>query len=244
MDIPQKIDDLRCFRAFGDDPTPDQIRKAWREVPTILRSPDRSTRLLYPAALVASDSPHGHPFHPETLDPAPAPEAEAAPGWFRGADGWKPRVPLGGMMVYAATGPLGGVEAANPAFAVFKEHGLLRPGDSRDDRAGIDAAAARLADDREFLAKDRLALCEAMRMRLPRRVKFTTADLMEALLNPRRPIVASTHPRLASFPEAGLGTAARRGWDLRGLAALATPPGPRPVAEGSRPEGPPLVAAS
>ncbi|AMV40934.1 hypothetical protein [Planctomyces sp. SH-PL62] len=210
----------RLARDCGGDPTPDRVREAWAGVPTLVRSPDRSTRWLYPARFLASDSPHGYAAHPETLEPAPAPDAEAAPGWVRTARGWAPHVPLGGAEVYAATGRLGGLEAANPALAVYRGHGLLGRRDSLDDRARVDAAAARLADDAEFAPGDRLALCEAMRARLSRRVKYTLGDLTAALLNPRRPVAASTHPRVVAFPEADLASLARRGWDLRGLAAL------------------------
>lgn len=208
----------RLARASGDDPTP--ARRAWQEVPTRFRAPDGSLRFLYPAALVAADSPRGYPFHPETLDPAPDLDAETSPGWIRTGSVWAPHVPLGGAMIYAATGRLAGLESMNPAFAVYKEHGLLGTRDGLGDRGRLDAAAARLADDREFSPRDRLDLCAALRKRLSRRVKYTPADLMAGLLQPHRPIVASTHPRLASFAESELAGLDRRGWDLRGLAAL------------------------
>lgn len=220
--------DAALARGYGDAPSSDHVRLAWERIPARFRSPDGSTRLLYPAAFVASDSPHGYASHPETLDPAPDPAAESAAGWMRSGSGWLPRVPAGSI-VYAATARLGGLEAANPAFHVYKELGLLRRGARAEDRAEVDAASARLADSREFAPRDRLELCEAMRRRLSPRVKFTPDDLTTALLHPRRPVVASTHPRLVAFKESELAAPARRGWDLRGFRL---PAAARPVAAG------------
>ncbi|MDG3008304.1 hypothetical protein [Paludisphaera mucosa] len=213
----------RLARAFGGDPAPSQVREAWEGVPAVLRIPGRRDRFLYPVEYLSSS-------------------AEGAPGAID-VEGGRPLRPPGGAAVYAATARLGGLEAPNPALEIYKRFGLLGPRDRRDDRARVDAAAARLADAAEFTPGDRLALCEAMRGRLSALVAYAPADLMAALLDPLRPIVASTQPRPAWFPAAELENLHRRGWDLEGLAAPA-PAGAAELGPGEGADAARLAVAS
>jgi len=204
----------RLAESHGDDPTPDQFRACWEGVPRFVKTAERENLYLYPSRFVCPDGPAPFAFHPITMEPAPSEDAEAAPGWAKLGGRWVPTLPPGGGEVYASTAALAGVETANPAVAVLKEHGILDRKVGAADEAAIAAAVERLRDQDEFLPKDRLLLCEAVRSRMSRRVKYTLEDLMAALLNPLRPIRSSVQPRVAAFPASDLEGLAARGWDL------------------------------
>lgn len=201
------------------------VSAAWDRVPVRydpVGGKGRNHLNLYPAKFVSGDA-HAPDVHPETLEPRPHPAVVSAPGWVLRNGGWAPAAPAGRGIMYVDVARIAGVEVENPAWQVYKEFGLLAADARRDDREAIDAAAARLADPREFTVKERNDLVPFIGKRAPRRVKFTNGDLLAALLNPHRPLTATTWPRVASFPVAALGEAEGRGWefDLTGRGAAA-----------------------
>lgn len=198
----------------GDEATEVAIGEAWDKVPTLARDPEHRSGgqvFLYPAKFVSSDS-MAPAVHPETMESRPSEGVLSAPGWVRRDGGWVPAAPAGRGIMFASTRALAGLEVENPAFAIYKEFGLVDKKTRRDDFAAVEAAASRLADPVEFTAADRMSLTSAMWKRLARRTKFTPNDLLDALLHPQRPLVASTYPRVASFRDADLAEAAGRGW--------------------------------
>lgn len=202
---------LRKTRALaeriGDDDSGAALSEAWERVPTVLREPGGATRFLYPAAFVSGVGFRAGDVHPETGEARP--ESGPAAGWTSFGGDLIPEAPEHGVM-FGDFKAVCGATYANQAMQAYKKFAMLPPKTHEDDAAVAEAVAL----FEGFDPTARLTLAEDLRSRLPRRVKFTQADLMDALANPRKPVVASTFPRVVSFAAEELDAPFAAGWSF------------------------------